>query len=300
MIGRTKNMLFSTFSQTCKWEGSKGFCGENLNHVITLRGQIWASRANDNPLSPPSRVHSKGLRVYVQKTSPCVPAPRRTCVSTCARGAGTHGDVLNLHTGVFSVPHTHHTHTPHTQAHTTTKHTTNTRTQRQRKTEKEDREREEKTRQDKMREEKMKERVRRQDKTRQDKTRQDKTRQDKTRQDKTRQDKTRQDKTRTRQDKTRQDKTRQDKTRQDKTRQDKTREMKEDIVENMSEKKKTPGELAHLMFRTKKPCGRFSTVFLRNVQNLTVVSTIYMIRIRFFGPRELIQRRFSVVGMHST
>ena len=31
-------------------------------------------------------------------------ATTRTCVSTCARGAGTHGDVLNLHTeGVLYV-----------------------------------------------------------------------------------------------------------------------------------------------------------------------------------------------------
>ena len=52
-----------------------------------------------------------------------------------ARGAGIHGDVLNLHTeafvetthGVFSVPHhtAHHT-TPHTQTHTTTHTTTHT------------------------------------------------------------------------------------------------------------------------------------------------------------------------------
>ena len=33
------------------------------------------------------------------KTPPCMPAPRAPCVSTCARGAGTHGDVLNPHTG---------------------------------------------------------------------------------------------------------------------------------------------------------------------------------------------------------
>ena len=30
----------------------------------------------------------------------------RTCVTTCARGAGTHGDVLNLHTEVFLDGHT--------------------------------------------------------------------------------------------------------------------------------------------------------------------------------------------------
>ena len=40
------------------------------------------------------------------KTAPCVHSKRpvctgtaRTCVSTCARGAGTHGEVLNPHTG---------------------------------------------------------------------------------------------------------------------------------------------------------------------------------------------------------
>ena len=49
------------------------------------------------------------------------------------------------------------------------------------------------------------------------------------------------------------------------------------------------------MFRKKKKTLR--TIFHSvpsNVQNLTVFSTIYMIRIRFFGPWELIQRRFSV------
>ena len=30
----------------------------------------------------------------------------RTCVSTCARGAGTHGYVLNVHTEAFLNPHT--------------------------------------------------------------------------------------------------------------------------------------------------------------------------------------------------
>ena len=47
--------------------------------------------------------------------------------NTCARGAGTHGDVLNLHTDVFSAcqaaPHTTHT-TQHNTQHTT--HNTNT------------------------------------------------------------------------------------------------------------------------------------------------------------------------------
>ena len=45
---------------------------------------------------------------WIQKTSPCVHSKRpvyagtmHTCVSTCARGAGTHGGVLNVHKGTF-------------------------------------------------------------------------------------------------------------------------------------------------------------------------------------------------------
>ena len=66
--------------------------------------------------------------VCPSKTSPCVPfknvpvyaGTTRTCVSTCARGARTRGDVLNAHTEVFSVKHitTQHN-TPHRTAHTT-------------------------------------------------------------------------------------------------------------------------------------------------------------------------------------
>ena len=39
----------------------------------------------------------KRLRVCIQNAS-VYAGTTRTCVSTCARGAGTHGDVLNLHT----------------------------------------------------------------------------------------------------------------------------------------------------------------------------------------------------------
>ena len=42
----------------------------------------------------------KNLRVYVQNVPVCT-GTMRTCVTTCAHGAGTHGDVLNLHTEVF-------------------------------------------------------------------------------------------------------------------------------------------------------------------------------------------------------
>ena len=47
----------------------------------------------------------KNLRVQVQNVPVCT-GTTRTCVTTCARGAGTHGDVLNLHTEVFGDGHT--------------------------------------------------------------------------------------------------------------------------------------------------------------------------------------------------
>ena len=43
-------------------------------------------------------VYTLKTPVCTFKTSPCVPAPP-TCGNTCGRGAGTHGDVLNAHTG---------------------------------------------------------------------------------------------------------------------------------------------------------------------------------------------------------
>ena len=39
----------------------------------------------------------KRLRVYIQNVA-VYAGTTRTCVETCARGAGTHGDVLNPHT----------------------------------------------------------------------------------------------------------------------------------------------------------------------------------------------------------
>ena len=40
----------------------------------------------------------KRLRVYIQNVPVCT-RTTRTCVTTCRRDAGTHGDVLNAHTG---------------------------------------------------------------------------------------------------------------------------------------------------------------------------------------------------------
>ena len=45
-------------------------------------------------------VRTKRVRVYVQNV-PVYAGTTRACVSTCARGAGTHGDVLNVHTEAF-------------------------------------------------------------------------------------------------------------------------------------------------------------------------------------------------------
>ena len=121
------------------------------------------SRTDGDPppvsiLSPPlPRVSvSKNLRVQIQSVPVCT-GTTPACGNTCARGAGTHGDVLNLHTEVFSAcqaaphttPHTQHTtqhntqHYTHTTQHHNTQHHTETESERHR-----DRE----TRQDKKRE----------------------------------------------------------------------------------------------------------------------------------------------------
>ena len=42
------------------------------------------------------------LRVYIQNV-PEYAGTTRSCVETCARGAGTHRDVLNVHTGTFGI-----------------------------------------------------------------------------------------------------------------------------------------------------------------------------------------------------
>ena len=47
----------------------------------------------------------KRLRVYIQNVS-VYAGTTRTCVETCARGAGTHGDVRNVHKEAFLTPHT--------------------------------------------------------------------------------------------------------------------------------------------------------------------------------------------------
>ena len=131
----------------------------------TIRGQILVSRTDDDPSPPPAPpyVRPKRPRVHVQNV-PVYAGITPASVTTCGRRAGTHGDVLNVHTGAFLNPHTFfstfssvpqhtkntHTHQTHitttTNTTITTTHTTQHNTQQQR--EKEDRERrQEKTRQ---------------------------------------------------------------------------------------------------------------------------------------------------------
>ena len=78
----------------------------------------------------------KSHRVYVQSVPVCS-GTTRTFVSTCVRGAGTHGDVLNVHTetclldtlGFQRVTRTHH---DHNDTHNTTQQHDHNTTQRQR------------------------------------------------------------------------------------------------------------------------------------------------------------------------
>ena len=89
--------------------------------IVTLRGERREREEKERekrepPLPfPPPCAGSKRLRVYRQNARMC---------STCARFAGIHGDVLNLHTGerevsaVQAAPHTDNTH-PTQTTHTT-------------------------------------------------------------------------------------------------------------------------------------------------------------------------------------
>ena len=105
--------------------------------MMTLRGQILVRRTDDDTALP---------SVCPFKTSPCMPAPRAHVEKACVRVAGIHGDVLNVHKEVFSVPH----HTAHTQ-HNTESHKTShgergkKRERQKKKKEKTEKEREEKT-----------------------------------------------------------------------------------------------------------------------------------------------------------
>ena len=145
----------------------------------------WLAELTVTPLPSPS----------FPPLSPVCTGTTPACGNTCARGAGTHGDVLNLYTEVFlraklrhTPHHTHNTqHTTHNTQHNTTQHTHHTHhrtpqhttphgdrdreTQRQRQTETErDRERRQKQRETERDRERDRERETRQDKKREDET----------------------------------------------------------------------------------------------------------------------------------
>ena len=61
---------------------------------------------------------------------------------------------------------------------------------------------------------------------------------------------------------------------------------------NVSRPSNPPAELAQNVSKKNPFRTNYSSIFSAKVQNLAVFSFIYMIRIRFFGPQELIQKYF--------
>ena len=217
-----------------------------------------------------------------------------------------------------------HTHTPHNTTHNVTQRQTEKERQRKRDKTRQDKTSEDergKTRQEKRREEKRREEKRgekredeREDKKREEarqEKRQDKTRGEK-KQDK-RRDETRQEERRRKtREETRWRWERRQKEREDKikkrhqmkkkieerrwTRKRREIEMKRGdfFVKNVWDPSNPPDELAQNVLKKKSPSDELFLHFSSKVQNLTVFSIIYMIRIRFFGPGELIQNGFRV------
>ena len=64
------------------------------------------------------------------------------------------------------------------------------------------------------------------------------------------------------------------------------------FLKNVSEPSNPPDELAQNVSKKNPRRTNYSSIFSAKVQNLAVFSFIYMIRIRFFGPQELIQNGF--------
>ena len=130
-------------------------------------------------------------------------------------------------------------------------------------------------------------------KTREDqrgeKTREEKRREEKRREEKRREEKRREEK---REDKRREE-ARQEKREDEERERERWRNDDFFFQKNVSGHSNPPYELAQnvskkIPFRT-----NYSSIFYAKVQNLTVFSFIYMIRIRYFGPGELIQNYFS-------
>ena len=223
------------------------------------------------------------------KNVPVCTGTTRTCFNTCARGAGIHGDVLNVHTAAllkpntvfFSVPqHTHtnthtntHIHTPNTHHdhqqhhdHNDTHHTTHstqhhTETERKRQRER-DRERQRETERDGRKKTEKEDRERRQrkrDKTRQEKSR-EKTRREK-KQDKRRDKMKKREKMKEkRRDKMK--KKREDERENERENEERQRWKKRGIffVKNVSEHSNPPDKLAQHV-SNKIPLGRIIPPF---------------------------------------
>ena len=64
------------------------------------------------------------------------------------------------------------------------------------------------------------------------------------------------------------------------------------FLKNVSRPSNPPDELAQNVSKKNPFRTNYSSIFSAKVQNLAVFSFIYMIRIRFFGPQELIQKYF--------
>ena len=64
------------------------------------------------------------------------------------------------------------------------------------------------------------------------------------------------------------------------------------FAKNVSRPSNPPDELAQNVSKKNPFRTNYSSIFSAKVQNLAVFSFIYMIRIRFFGPQELIQKYF--------
>ena len=147
---RNRARVFLDLFSNLKFVRSSGYFGELLNHVITIRGQILVSRTNDDPLlslsSCPPCVDSTRPCVYVQNVPVCT-GTTPACVTTCGRGACTHGGRFEFTHGGFLDGHTTHQTPPHTtHTHTTHKHRTHTTTHGDRQTDKVDRKREKRRR----------------------------------------------------------------------------------------------------------------------------------------------------------
>ena len=176
--------LFSNF----KWVNSQGFLWSTSEARDNPYGPFMVSRKLSIRDEPNIRLRcsrnakntcftdEKRHRVYVQSVF-VSSGTTRTHVETCARGAGTHGDVLNLRTEGFAcqaaphtTPHKTHTHTTQTM-HTNTPQHTETERQRERERDR-DRDRQRQRQREKRRR-------KRRDKTREEKTKEDKTRSEK-------------------------------------------------------------------------------------------------------------------------